>query len=65
MAAIHNVLVKCGNCTLHFAPALQIPDTETFEQFAAKVTPMECPLCSRSVSVSKANMSYTVLDSEA
>jgi hypothetical protein len=65
MPAIHNVLIKCGNCTLHFESPLPIADTETFDRYASKVTLLDCPLCYRKVSASKENMTYFLAQPEA
>jgi hypothetical protein len=64
MPAISTVLIKCGNCTLHFEAPMPIPDTEVFERYAAKVTAVDCPLCYRQVSASKDNMTYELASSD-
>ncbi|HXR51145.1 MAG TPA: hypothetical protein VN762_03320 [Steroidobacteraceae bacterium] len=60
MAAIRNVSIHCGSCRLHFISPLPIPDEATFESYADKVTPLDCPLCHRQVSASRANMTYSL-----
>ena len=64
MPEINNVLIKCGNCSLHFESPLPIPDMETFERYAAKVTALDCPVCSRKVSASRDNMTYVLSSPE-
>jgi hypothetical protein len=61
MPAINTVLIKCGSCTLHFEAPTPIPDTATFERYAAKLTALNCPLCYRQVSASRDNMTYALI----
>ncbi len=62
MAAIKQIIVKCGSCSAEFPSPIFLGDTETFDSGTLFGNRVQCPKCRTMISCNKENMRYILAD---